>query len=156
MKLQKQLILDHNPAEGRHGDCYRTCIAILLGLDAGDVPHFTRDAVVAGLGQDAADLAAQTWLTERGYKAIQMTVSAEFQGVDAWIEKAAAGMPYILSGQSPRYSGCHCVIARGALDPVWCPTEARPVMLEPWRDPASGNHYYFIELIVRPAVGAPP
>ncbi|RFP19154.1 hypothetical protein [Duganella sp. BJB475] len=150
MKLQKQLILDHNPEQGRHGDCYRTCIAILLGVDAADVPNFTGDAVEAGLGQDAADLAAQAWLTERGYRAIQMTVSAEFSGIGKWIEKAAAGMPYILAGQSPRYSSCHCVIARGALEPVWCPSEGRPVMLEAWRDPASEAHFYFIEFIVRP------
>lgn len=157
MKLQKQLILDHNPEQGRHGDCYRTCIAILLGMDAADVPHFTGDAIEAGHGQDAADLAAQAWLTERGYRAIQLTVSAEFKGIEKWIEKAAAGMPYILTGQSPRFHGCHCTIARGAMEPVWCPSVGRPVTLEPWRDPASYALYYFIEFIVRPATeGTPP
>lgn len=39
MKPQKQLI-EHDPANDKWGDCLRTCVAMLLDVDATDVPHF--------------------------------------------------------------------------------------------------------------------
>lgn len=39
IKRQKQAFL-HKPEEGVYGDCYRTCIACLLGIDRDAVPHF--------------------------------------------------------------------------------------------------------------------
>lgn len=46
----ESLIKDHNPAEGRYGDCFRACIASLLDLPAEEVPHFCD-----GLDDDAAE-----------------------------------------------------------------------------------------------------
>lgn len=38
MKYHKQLI-EHDPINGKYGDCYRTCIACLLNVHPNDIPH---------------------------------------------------------------------------------------------------------------------
>lgn len=42
IKLQKQKYM-HIPDEGQFGDCHRTAIAMVLGLDRDQVPHFLHD-----------------------------------------------------------------------------------------------------------------
>lgn len=150
MKLQKQLIPDHNPAEGRYGDCYRTCIAILLDMDAADVPHFAEMELVNGWDRDKTDAVVREWLAERGYTMLSMVVQATFGGIDAWAVGATGGLPYILTSQSNKYKDvCHCTIAQNAFDPVWCPQVGRPVRQEPFYDKVAENYFYGIEMLVR-------
>lgn len=66
MKPQKQL-LRHNPP-ATFGDCYRTSIAVILDMDAADVPHFMD---VGNSGEGAWDQ-AETWLNARGLCTIAM------------------------------------------------------------------------------------
>lgn len=39
MRPQKQK-LGHDPDQGIYGDCYRTALAVILGIGAEEVPHF--------------------------------------------------------------------------------------------------------------------
>lgn len=35
-----QSIIDHDPAQGRYGDCFRACVASLFHCEIKEVPHF--------------------------------------------------------------------------------------------------------------------
>lgn len=66
---QLRQVVTHHPDEGRYGDCFRTCIACLIGADAPeDVPHFVANNIARDGDGDAdpkgwADLAeARRWL----------------------------------------------------------------------------------------------
>ena len=63
MKPQQQL-LQHNQTQ--NGDCFRTCLAILLDMDAIEVPHFMKDA---NGDEDAENHLgeAEDWLNQIGY-----------------------------------------------------------------------------------------
>jgi hypothetical protein len=61
----------HRPEDGVQGDCTRACIASLLELPVGEVPHFAQEAVDAhGLEQFVPFYydAIEEWLNERGYR----------------------------------------------------------------------------------------
>uniref|UniRef100_UPI0030D812B5 hypothetical protein n=1 Tax=Pseudomonas sp. EL_65y_Pfl1_R83 TaxID=3088697 RepID=UPI0030D812B5 len=66
MKPQKQL-LRHNPPAA-YGDCFRTAIAIVLDLDAANVPHFMEGGASGDEGADKAE----AWLNARGLTAINI------------------------------------------------------------------------------------
>lgn len=65
MKPQKQLYR-HNPEDGVFGDCHRTAIAIVLDLEAKDVPHF----MDKGAAAEDAHRACEAWLNARGISTI--------------------------------------------------------------------------------------
>lgn len=70
MKPQKQLFR-HRPDEGIYGDCHRTAIAIVLGMDAKDVPHFMdgapgRSDLDAPEAAERAHNEVEAWLNARG------------------------------------------------------------------------------------------
>lgn len=75
MKPQKQLFR-HRPADGIYGDCHRTAIAIVLDMDAADVPHFGER------GPDTADPEGwvrhrERWLNARGLMTVNILFSGE-------------------------------------------------------------------------------
>ena len=74
MKPQKQLFR-HRPADGVYGDCHRTAIAIVLDMDANDVPHFM-DGKAGESGAKEAFAEVEKWLNSRG----MMTISILFSG----------------------------------------------------------------------------
>lgn len=152
MKLQKQLIMNHNLEAGIYGDCFRTCIAILLNMDAADVPHFVEQAYHAGQDFNSryADNLARRWLRERGYALMSVVFHASAQ--DEHIRDLTDGMPYMLTGRSPRYPDvCHCVIAQGGLNAVWCPTvgDIRGETVQPWKCRDGNGEYYTVDMIVK-------
>ena len=150
MKLQKQLFPDHNPDEGKFGDCYRTCIAILLDMDAADVPHFARLESTHEWSREKTNEVVREWLAERGYSMLSFVIHATFVGIDKWVTEATGGVPYILTSQSNKYKDvCHCTIATGAFEPVWCPQAGRAVKQEPWYDEEVDAHFFGIEMLVR-------
>lgn len=154
MKFQRQLILDHNPAEGRYGDCYRTCIAILLGIDAVEVPHFVEydilDSMNKGLRPETENNTlglTREWLQARGYTMIHINCEANTpkESWDLW----TAGMPFILTCKG-LLSGAHAVIAQGGPNCIWCPTTGGPVAtVQPWRCLDSSIECWSIDLIVK-------
>lgn len=111
MKFQKQKFR-HDPASGLYGDCHRTAIACILDLDASDVPHFMHPDVSAT--GDAAHIAAEAWLNERGLTQINMLFDGKCSVDDILstvknVNPHARGTCFILGGQSR--NGCnHSVV----------------------------------------------
>ncbi len=108
MKVQKRLFR-HRPEEGIYGDCHRTAIACVLGLDAADVPHFMEGKPAEGI----AHAAAEKLLNARGIAQINVLFPGELSPV-AVIKSVGytndrAGIVFILGGRSK--NGCnHSVV----------------------------------------------
>lgn len=151
MKYQLQTIMGYNPEQGIYGDCYRTCIAVLLNMDAVDVPHFVRDSELAG--KDGWHTHAKTveWLRERGMTMLTTTFTAG-TGVTELMGYATAGLPFMLTVQSPRYDCCHSVVAQivdGKLTCLWCPSVGGPTRMHPFHCKSNDLDCYTIDVIVR-------
>lgn len=63
--IPKQTFLVEN---GEHGDCWRCCVAAVVGKPAGDVPHFAVDA--HGNYNHQCDPDTQKWLNAQGYQMV--------------------------------------------------------------------------------------
>ena len=89
------------------GDCFATCVAMVLDLPQDSVPNFC-----AGHAGGDWWLVFQGWMAERGLTAINITVS---DGVTVSaglkIRWVAEGTPCIFTGQSPRGDWLHSVVA---------------------------------------------
>lgn len=110
-----QLIRQHRPDDGAIGDCWRTCIACLLGASRPDlVPHFVADNGDVTKADDF--VSARRWLRRN-------------EGLDlAFIEPADAwrlGVPAIATVSSKTGPWRHSVIVRNR-EVVWCPSTGRP------------------------------
>lgn len=108
MKPQKQLFR-HQPADGVFGDCHRTAIAIVLDLEAKDVPHF----MDGGQAAEAAHKACEAWLNARGISTITMlfdgaTLLKDILSTVAGVNRHSKPT-YLLLGTS-RSRVNHCVV----------------------------------------------
>lgn len=88
----------HRPEEGLYGDCHRTAIAVLLGRDRDEVPHFAHDDPGSQVFQERV----KDWLQSQG----MMEVSFIFNGTDdlgtilTSINTLNPGVPFLLGGRS--------------------------------------------------------
>jgi hypothetical protein len=103
---RKQLLL-HNPPLS-YGDCQRTCLAMVLGLESSEVPHFGDEHLFA---LDETRAAERAWLASLGLGYVQMPISGQW----GWpfVEGLLAqqyGTPVIVSGKSPRGHWNHDVV----------------------------------------------
>lgn len=97
LTYHKQLFR-HDPESGQWGDCARTCIACLLGLAPEDVPHEHRDMSAA-----EHNALYDAFLHERGITRVWIGLKAEtVAGAVDWASQWSNGLPFILSGESPR------------------------------------------------------
>ncbi len=78
MKPQKQLFR-HFPADGVYGDCHRTAIAIVLDMDAKDVPHFMDASAYGEGGAKKSHDRFEAWLNERGICTIHVLFPGEMR-----------------------------------------------------------------------------
>lgn len=111
MKPQKQLFR-HRPSEGTYGDCHRTAIAIVLGLDASDVPHFMDCA--DGSSADEAHDRCEAWLNARGIATINVLFPGEVPLAEVLNTVAACnprGRPVFILGGESRNGVNHSVVA---------------------------------------------
>lgn len=139
----------HDPANGSWGDCFRACLASLLGLPLGDVPHF----MDKGVGSEAAGVASRAWLGARGLMLVEIPMTGDLDPVLSTVEHFNPGLRFMLSGHSR--TGCdHCVICQGGRiihDPSL--TDAGIV------GPCQGSepHLYWISFLspVEPQITAP-
>ncbi len=93
----------HDPENGSHGDCFRACIASLLHLSIGEVPHFCDET-----GADGAWWTnLHRWANDRGLFVILYEGSLGLAG-----SLNRAGYT-ITSGPSPRGEWSHAVIYLG-------------------------------------------
>jgi hypothetical protein len=102
IKPQQQLI-EHCPEDGRWGDCQRTCVAAILGLDAGDVPHFC-DAPHYPQGHPEHWQSRQDrWLARYGLATMSVAYAgdgATFEQVMEWTSRQSPTVPMIVAGTS--------------------------------------------------------
>ncbi|MCS3725473.1 hypothetical protein [Bradyrhizobium betae] len=107
MKPQKQL-LRHNPPAS-YGDCFRTAIAIVLDMDAADVPHF----MDGGVSGDDGAAAAEAFLNAHGMTAINIVVDGA-RPLQAVLDSIAGTnlrqMPAFLLTGTSRNSCAHVVV----------------------------------------------
>lgn len=103
MRAQRQLI-QHDPDNGKHGDCHRTCWAVIFDLNPEDVPHFCDGDVIDWKAEERA------WLASRGLAPV--TIGYNNAGLDlilTTLAYASPGVPCILGGKSSL--GCnHSVV----------------------------------------------
>lgn len=108
MKPQKQL-LRHNPPAS-YGDCFRTAIAIVLDMDAAEVPHFMDGAAS---GEDGA-AKAEAFLNARGMTTINIVCdgSRPLQAVlDSIAGTNLRQLPVFLVTGTSRNGCAHVVVA---------------------------------------------
>lgn len=142
MRFQKQLI-KHDPDNGHIGDCFRTCIAILINEDAVNVPNF-----MDCLDTVLADKLALEYLEGKGFTRLSFQIRQahlDCKVLDDWF----GDNPYILTGKSPSFENTnHCVIAKGNCEIIYDPSESNkgldgPVIQE------GCPPYYWIEFIIK-------
>jgi hypothetical protein len=100
---------DGHDANGNQGDCWRTCIATVLGLHPLDVPNFVQ--------QYSWMEAARLWLAPRGMD-YGVTPGAEYVLDHPEIYD---GRLLIATGPSPRGDWMHCVVVDHQLNLVHDP-----------------------------------
>ena len=114
-------ILDHCPAEGRYGDCFRAVVASILELPYDDVPHVmaypegTPDVILPN-GEAASQwyVDLRAWLAPRGLDCITYDLDLFRQaGGDVGALLSSLTMYHDLAGPSPRFDGVlHSTVAR--------------------------------------------
>lgn len=97
----------HDPDAGVYGDCARTALACLLDLEPEEVPH-KHERLPSG-GQVAM---FREWLEGRGLTLAFFAFSCSVEEVLGLMAVCNPGVPFIMSGRSPRGFN-HCVIAAG-------------------------------------------
>lgn len=104
----------HDPANGVWGDCHRTAIATVLGLELDEVPHF------AGDGCSDAEFARREreFLASRGIVSISMPLvlaeGSDYRELLAMVARMNGDdFVYLLGGRS-RTGVNHTVVCRGA------------------------------------------
>ena len=139
MKIQKQKYR-HDPDNGVFGDCYRTCVAMLLDLDRDDVPHFSKDADLDQDGIDATQRLRE-WLKPRGLSTFIVLYPDEHD-LEEILQATASmnpGLPMMLVGESKRYAGIgHVVIIQDG-----------KILADPSDSGIKGpiNGYYWVEIV---------
>jgi len=133
----------HDPKSGIQGDCYRTAIACVLGVERDSVPHSHEE--MTGPENEAF---IDAWLRPRGFRRIYLPVLGdEFKEVANAMYPRGGGLPVIITGQGPRNVN-HVVVVYG-VDDFWCPTlgavDAEVALI----GPALPDGYFWAEWIVR-------
>lgn len=139
MRFQKQAFR-HNPEAGIYGDCNRTVLACMLGLDRDEVPHWHEE-----VGGEEFGRRMDAFLDQHGVVRIAVPVAAETT-VDDILEFASAcskGLPYLLAGKS-RNDTNHVVIGLDR-EIVWDPALDDSGIVGPCSD-----GFFWVEWLVRP------
>lgn len=144
MIRQKQLIR-HDPDNGKFGDCYRTSIAMLMGMSAEDLPNFADDPDKSGLTR------CREWLRERDLGVLQVLYPPELEldAILSSIEHLSPGIAVIITGRSPRGDWNHCIVALNGK--VFCDPATGKGGEHVLTGPAEndGEAWWWVETIVR-------
>jgi hypothetical protein len=138
----------HDPSEGLIGDCWRTCIANLLGLKPQQVPHFVGDSF--DLEASAPGLykrKAKEWLALRNLTIVEFCFAAS----DSYSkERLKDAPPYILTGQSNNFKDiCHSVLGHKDFQVLFDPAQnSEGLELGPWKDDSESPGVYWCEFLV--------
>lgn len=113
-EIDNQMCMTRHDPPISHGDCVRACIAVLLGLNTRDVPHFTHD----GCDGDVMMQRIRDWLEPRGLVPMTVAFPASPTPEPVFEHMAAVNpsVPYML------LTADHAVACRGGAiehDPAW-------------------------------------
>lgn len=141
LRLQKQRYL-HRPEEGTYGDCHRTAIACLLGLERDTVPHW---GVHYGTAQFDAE--AKAFLAGRGLRALTFPVWADSPEKARWfMAQVNPGVYYLMVGKS-RNGTNHVVICLDG-DQVWDPAIDDSGIVGGAVDENGDSNWYWMDVII--------
>lgn len=147
MTPQKQLV-KHDPENGKWGDCYRTCLAVILGMDAADVPNFCCQVEFPDTDKYGLS-AARDWLSGRGLAIFNSPFLAEVSFGELLVSLGvhSPGVPAIITGMGPRGVN-HCVIAMDGK--VFCDPHTGGHVDDALTGPAlndDGSEFWWVEII---------
>lgn len=96
----------HDPANGLHGDCHRTCLAMMLDMERDAVPNYAEQA-----GEDwiLFHQLFEDWLNTKGYATFNIAFAADFDDVMRTMRHMNPGTFYLLGGTSRNGTG-HSVV----------------------------------------------
>ena len=111
MNYQKQKFM-HDPENGVFGDCYRTCLAGMLGMERDDVPHWVQ-TMDPNLWETEVQPKYDKWLAERGLQELAIPVhTAELLEILEF-QKSRSSQPTIAMLVGKSKTGCnHVVLVR--------------------------------------------
>lgn len=145
MRRYKQLY-KHDPERGIYGDCYRTCLAMILGIDPEIIPHFMHpDEKLYGMDN------AKLWLKENfklGVNTVAYPGSLLLGDILSTIEKLSPNIPAMLLGRSPRAN--HAIVLKGGkiyFDPSQQVPEGKETCIIGPGDSDTGQ-FWWIETLV--------
>lgn len=105
-----QTITDHNPQEGRYGNCTQACVASILDMPLEQVPHFCFELPEGTDGGIEETRRINEWLKPMGKVLVEFAVSAD--GMPSWIadwQNRGVEFYHLLSGTSVR-GNQHCTV----------------------------------------------
>jgi hypothetical protein len=142
LSRQKQAFF-HDPASGIQGDCYRTAIACVLGVDRDSVPH-SHDEMTGPENEVFTD----AWLRPQGLRRIYIPVLGDdFKEVANAMYQRGGGLSVIITGRGPRDVN-HVIVVHG-VDDFWCPTLGQVDEQVALIGPALPDGYFWAEWVVR-------
>lgn len=137
----------HDPTNGIQGDCYRTAIACVLGVDRDSVPH-SHDEMTGPENEIFID----AWLRPQGLRRIYIPVLGDdFKEVANAMYQRGGGLPVIITGRGPRNVN-HVIVVHG-VDDFWCPTLGQVDEQVALIGPALPDGYFWAEWVVRDPAG---
>lgn len=142
----------HDPPN-TYGDCQRTCLAMVLGLDPEEVPHFADPRLFP---TDDSRAAEREWLRGQGLSYVQIPVWGGWgmSYVMQQLVETAPDTPVIVSGQSPRGEWNHDVVAFGGR--LFDPHPDRTGLIGPCinKDAPDEQRWFWLNIIAQLVVPA--
>lgn len=95
--IPHQQLIKHDPESGAWGDCHRTCVASILNLEPGQVPHFCDNDNPNWLADERA------WLADRGLVSAMFGFPGDGVSLGEVLHTTkvcSPGVPMILGGTS--------------------------------------------------------
>jgi len=133
----------HDPDNGKHGDCYRTCIAMILGLKAFEVPHFYDKGATDGTDR------ARDWLAERGFRYIVTAFHGDtpLRAMKDVMATNWPGIPCIVTGKGHNGVNHAVVFLDGK---IHCDPSTGTAKREPFTAPGDCDEgqFWWVEAIV--------
>ena len=138
---EKQAFL-HDPDNGVFGDCYRTCLAAMLGMPRDSVPHWVKTMEPA-LWESKVQPKYDKWLAKKGLQELAIPVQdAGLENILEW-QNTRTRMPTIamLTGQSG--TGCNHVVLVSGGKIIHDPGQNDPGIIGP-----SGDGFYWVTWLI--------
>lgn len=105
----------HHPEKGEIGDCHRTAVAMLLGLERDDVPHWCHDDCNAEVFWKRQ----REWLANIGLDIVNIAFEMDHKVLLSTLKASMRDVPWILGGKSRNGVGHSVVVHEGVIiDPA--------------------------------------